>query len=178
MSFDYVGQISGAQDPVTVDVIVNNSVTVTVGDAVYISGGVAALATSSSDVFGIVMGIVDANGIDLDNTSSDNYDGTWASSDSTYTAAADNKTDKKVKVKVCPDPYALWENDADGDFTDPDDLFKLIKLNDEDQIDESETDADVGQFQVWDIDPHDEGDKSVGVFRIARWQGSAMEPET
>lgn len=176
--FTLRGHLLGAANPATTDLIINNNVTVTVGDAVYASSGVAALATSSTDIMGVVAAITDANGIDLDSTASDNYDGTWTSSSQTYVAAADNTTDKKVKVKVIWDPYAIFENDADDDFADPGDLFQHYKLVDEDQIDESENAADAGQFQLVKIDPDNEDDDSKGLFRISRWQGLAFEPET
>lgn len=176
--FEYRGQISGAQDPVTIDVIINDEVTVTVGDAVYSAAGLARLATSATDVLGIVVGIVDANGIDLDNTSADNYDGTWTSSSQTYVATDDNSTDAQVRVKVCPDPFALWYNDADGDFTDPTDYLRMGNLITEAQLDETTfTDEEVGQFHLWKLDPDGDADDSKCLVHIARWQGSAMEPE-
>jgi len=179
--FVYRGQISGAQDPVTVDIVMAPSVVFTVGDAIYTDDGLVKLATSSTDVFGIVVGIVDKNGIDLDNTAAANYDGTWSSSTHTYTSSAtnDDSDGKQVRVKVVPDPYALWYNDADGNFTFPTDQFRMGNLITEAQLDETSfTDEDVGQFQVWEIDPVGDDDMSECLCRISRWQGSAMEPET
>ena len=175
--FEYRGQISGAQDPIVESIIIAPSTTVTVGDAIYAVDGLAELCTNSTDIFGIVAGIVDKNGIDLDNTSSDNYDGTWTSSTQTYTSSSDNNTDKQVKVLVIVDEYAIFYNDADGDFTNPDDLYKHVKLVSESQIDESTTDDDVGQFQVWKLNPDADDDSSKCHVRISRWQGSAFEPE-
>ena len=179
--FVYRGQISGAQDPVTVDIVMAPSVTFTVGDAIYTDDGLAKLATSSTDVFGIIVAIIDKNGIDLNNTSSSNYDGTWSESSNTYTSSAtnDDSDGKQVRVKVVPDPYALWYNDADGDFTFPTDQFRMGNLLNENQLDESTfTEEDVGQFQLWEIDPAGTGNNSECLCRISRWQGSAMEPET
>lgn len=178
--FVYRGQISGAQDPVTVDIVMAPSVTFTVGDAIYTDDGLAKLGTSSTDVFGIVVAIIDKNGIDLNNTSSSNYDGTWSESSNTYTSSDtnDDSDGKQVRVKVVPDPYALWYNDADGDFTFPTDQFRMGNLLNENQLDESTfTDEDVGQFQVWEIDPVGDDNDSECLCRISRWQGSAMEPE-
>lgn len=179
--FVYRGQISGAQDPVTVDIVMYPSVTFTVGDAIYTDNGLARLATSSTDVFGIVVGIIDKNGIDLNNTSSNNYDGTWSESTNTYTSSAtnDDSDGKQVRVKVVPDPCALWYNDADGNFTFPTDQFRMGNLLNENQLDESSfTEEDIGQFQVWEIDPVGDSDMSECLCRISRWQGNAWEPET
>jgi len=176
--FEYRGQISGGQDPVTIEMPIANSETVKVGDAVFISSnGVERITNASANVLGVVAGIVDNNGIDLDNTSADNYDGTWTSSTQTYVASGDNITDKKVRAKVIADPYALFYNDADGDFTNPTDLGLLIKCLDHDQIDESTTTVTVGQFQVWKLDPDGDSDASKCIVRIALWQGQGFEPE-
>ena len=177
--FVYVGQISGAQDPVTVDIPIGNSVTITVGDAIQNVAGAAqlAVATATVGVFGIVVGIVDKNGIDLDNTNPSNYDGTWTPSTQTYVSANDNVTDKMVAVKVCPDPYALWWNDADGDFAAAD-LFRLGLLLNHAQLDESTFDDEqIGHFQVWRIDPYDEDDESECFCRISVWSGHGYEEE-
>lgn len=176
--FTYRGQISGGQDPVILKIPITNSQTVKVGDAVYIATNGVQRITNTTLVMGVVAGICDNNGIDLDNTSTDNYDGTWTSSTKTYVASADNITDKKVCAQVIADPYALFSNDADGNFTNPTDLGLLIMCADYDTIDEDTTSATVGQFQVWKLDPDGDGDASKCIVRIARWQGHAFEPET
>lgn len=177
--FEYRGQISGAQDPVILNMPITNSATVKVGDAVCIAtNGVERITNTSVNVLGIVVGIVDNNGIDLDNSSTANYDGTWTSSSKTYVATSDNITDKKVRAQLVADPYALFYNDADGDFTNPTDLGLNIKCADHDQIDEDTTNIKVGQFQVWKLDPDGDADLSKCLVRISLWQGYAFEPET
>ena len=178
VGFEYRGQISGAQDPVVLRLPITNSATVKVGDMVYVATNGVQRITSSTLVLGCVVGIVDANGIDLDNTSTDNYDGTWTSSSKTYVASADNITDKKVCAQVIADEDALFANDADGDFTNPTDQGLLIKCTDHDQIDEDTTSATVGQFYVWKLDPDGDGDASKCLVKIARSQTHGYEPET
>lgn len=175
--FEYRGQVSGAQDPVVLQMPIAASATVKVGDAVYVASAGVTRATSSTLVLGIVVGIVDNNGIDLDNTSTDNYDGTWTSSTKTYVATSDNLTDKKVRAQVVADAEALWYNDADGNFTNPTDLGLLVKCVDHDQIDEDQTSATVGQFFVWKLDPDGDGDASKCIVKIARSQMYGYEPE-
>lgn len=176
--FEYRGQINGAENPVTIDLMIKNSATVKVGDAVYQDTNGVTRATSSTQILGIVAAIVDRNGIDLDNTSTDNYDGTWTSSTQTYVASADNVTDKKVRAKIIADPYALFYNDADGNFTAGTDEGVLVKVADHDQIDEDTTSATVGQMFIWKLDPDGDGDASKCIVRIAWWQGYGFEPET
>ncbi|OGO14231.1 MAG: hypothetical protein A2Y53_03755 [Chloroflexi bacterium RBG_16_47_49] len=175
--FEYRGQINGAENPVLENLIIANSQTITIGDAISMSGGYVIVGTSSTRIYGVVVGIVTNKGIDLDSAKADEYDGTWTSSSNTYVATSDNVTDKKIRAVVCPDPYALWYNDSDGDHVAAD-LKLFIKLADEDQIDESETSATVGQFQVWKLDPDGDADASKGLYRIVSWQGDSFEPET
>lgn len=175
--FEYYGQVNGADNPVTIDVVIKNSATVAVGDAVYNDTNGVTRATNATEILGIVVGIVNANGIDLDNADTATYDGTWTSSSKTYVAASDNITDKKVMAKIICDPMALFYNDADGDWS-INDKGLLCKLADHDQVDESETSATVGQVQVWKLDPHGDGDASKCVIRIAWSQMFAFEPET
>src|SRR3990167_7840715 len=175
--FEYRGQLNGAENPVTTTVVIGNSKTIKVGDAVLVSSGAQRITNTSPNIFGVVQGIVDANGIDLDNASTSNFDGTWTSSSKTYVSSSNNLTNKKVKVLVIADPQALYYNDSDGNFTDPTDQFLFVKCADHDQIDESETSATVGQFQVWKLDPDGDGDASKCLVRIALPQTMAFEPE-
>jgi len=175
--FTMVKHLLGADNPVTVDLVIANSQTITVGDAIKMSSGYAAVCDANDRIFGIVVGIVDNNGIDLQNTSASNYDGTYTDGGvgvGTYVAAADNATDKKVKAKVVADPYALFENTADGAM-ELADLGQHFSLVDEDQIDASTNSATVGEMQLWAMP---DGAGTSGQFRISSWQGTAFEPET
>ena len=175
--FEYRGQLNGAENPVTLKVAIKNSATVKVGDMVYNDGNGLTRATNSTLILGVVVGIVDANGIDLDNTSTSNYDGTWTSSSKTYVAASDNMTDKKVCALVIADENALWYNDADGAFTNPGDCNLFTKITDQDQVDEDQTSATVGQVYIVKLDPDGDGDASKCIVKIARSQLNAYEPE-
>lgn len=175
--FEYRGQLNGADNPVTLECPIKNSATVKVGDMVYNDGNGITRSTSSTLILGVVVGIVNDNGIDLDNAPTDTYDGTWTSSSKTYAASADNMTDKKVRAKVIADENALWYNDSDGDFTNPGDLHLFTVLTDQDQVDESETSATVGQVFVVKLDPDGDADASKCIVKIARSQLNAYEPE-
>ena len=168
--FEYRGQLSGAQDPVTLPIIIGNSITVKVGDAVklvaFASGGGLTRATAGEEVIGVLVGIVDANGIDLDNTSTDNYDGTWTSSSKTYVASADNMTDKTVKGLVVVDKEALWYNDSAGSLAVADE-YKFFDVADQDQIADQDGADNAGAFVLIKRDPDGDADASKGIFKIA-----------
>lgn len=175
--FEYRGQLNGADNPVTIDVVIKNSATVKVGDAIYNDASGATRCTSSTVVLGVVAGIVNADGIDLDNASTSTYDGTWTSSTQTYVASSDNVTDKKVKVKIIADPMALFYNDAAGDMEILD-VGCFTALTDHDQANGATVSATVGALQVVKVDPNGTANMSEGIFRIAWSQMYAYEVET
>src|SRR3990167_4197861 len=173
--FEYRGQTSGSQDPVILQIPITNSATVKVGDAVYVATNGVQRITNGTLVLGVVEGIVDANGIDLDNTSTDNYDGTWTSSSKTYVATSDNTTDKKVKALVVVDDNALWYNDTAGALVAADE-FKYFDLTDQDQMADQDGHNTAGAFVLIKRDPDGDGDASKGIFKIAEhWWISASQ---
>ena len=168
--FQYRGQLNGSENPVTLRVKIANSVTVKVGDALqmeaFSSGGGAKRAVAGTEVVGICAGIVDANGIDLDNTNPSNFDGTWTSSSSTYLSSANNVTNKAVAALVVVDKEALWYNDTAGDLAVADE-FKYFDLTDQDQIADQNGADNAGAFILVKRDPDGDGDASKGIFKIA-----------
>lgn len=171
MAFNYRGQLSGGKEnPVTLQVGIANSQTVTVGDAVKLqalsSGGGILPATAGSKIFGIVVGITDQYGIDLDNTSPSNFDGTWTSGTKAYAAASNNMTNKLVKAKVIVDENSLWYNDAAGDLVVADE-FKYFDITSATQIADQNGNDTAGAFLLVRRDPDGDADASKGLFKIA-----------
>jgi len=166
----------GIESPATVDILIQNEATITLGDAVDINtAGGCQPADAGDYVFGIVVGLVGINGTPLSTVSASDYDGTYSGNagqvgSETYVASGDNLTDKLIKAKVVCDPFALFYNDAKGDMTYADD-YQFFDLYDEDQIADQDGHATSGAFQLWKRDPDDDADASKGLFRIAEWQG-------
>lgn len=175
--FEYRGQLNGAENPVTTHEIIEDSATVKVGDAITMNNGFAKRATANVRIFGICVGLVDKQGIDLDNTNSSNLDGTYTSSSQTYVAASDNETDKQIKAIIIADEYSLWFNDASGSLTSAMNK-EHFSLSDQDQVDAGTNSATVGEMQLWKRDPDGDADASKGLFHIVSWQGDSFEPET
>ena len=171
MSFKYQGQLSGGKEnPVMLKVRIANSQTVAAGEAVKLqalsSGGGVMRATAGSQVLGIVDGIVNADGIDLDNANISTYDGTWTSNTKTYAAASDNMTDKGVSVLVIVDKEAVFTNDSAGTLVAADEL-KYFDLTSATQIADQDGHDTAGAFILIKRDPIGDGDASQGAFKIA-----------
>ena len=168
--FDYAGQLNGAANPVIRNFLIANSADVAVGEALSFSSG-ALTATGGDKVLGICIGIVDSNGIDMDNTSQ-TLDGTWVSSTKTYTAADDNVTVLGVRAQCICDKNALFKNDSDGSITVvwEGEKFNLASGT---QIDASTHVVAAGQFELVKHDPEGTSDASMGTFKICESYGDA-----
>ncbi len=177
--FEHVGHLLGSENPQAEQLIIANSQTIEVGDAVKMTTGFVNACDANDRIYGIVTGIVNDEGIDLSNANANTFDGTFTGADGTnkdtYVASSDNQTDKKVRAMVVADPYALWENTADAAMTTAM-LKQFFSLVDEDQIDGDTNSATVGEMQLWKLPDADT--LTLGWFRIVAWQADAFEPET
>lgn len=172
--FEFRKHLLGAKNLVTLPFIIANTQTVYNNSMVYLdSDGFVIPCSAGSLIAGVVMGIVSEDGLPLE-TNTDLYDGTFtARSGSTpakYVSEADNETVMKVKVLVAVDPYALYKNDADADI-DQGDVFAFGNLVSSIQVDGSDVGAAAyGGVQCMALDPDNESDDSMGLFRIAESQ--------
>jgi hypothetical protein len=166
--FDYAGQLNGADNPVTIDVLISQAggaKTATVGGVVVLDalsdGGGCEAASAGSLVLGICVGLY--QGIrPIENLPAGSYSGTYVASTRTYTAASDNITVDKIYAKVVVDPMAKWKNDSAGDLVAAD-LFKCFDLVSATQVANQNGHDTQGAFQLLEIDPND---ASTGIFRI------------
>jgi hypothetical protein len=172
--FEYRGHLMGGrQSPGMLTRTIANSTTITKGDAVKLSSGYLAPCGDGDKVMGIVVGLVDKDGIDLSNTSY-SLDGTYTEGGigvETYVSADDNVTDKMVQAQIIIDPYAKFYNDAAGDMTEAE-VGKFFDLTDEDQI-KDQSGTTKGAFQLMEVDPDGKDDMSEGLFRISE---SGLDP--
>lgn len=165
--------ISGPDIPTAFGFIIDNSETVTLGDAVDLNSGFIQVVDAGDKVLGVVVGIVDNKGIPVNHPDAD-VDGT-VTGDDTYAAASDNQTDKKVKVQVVISPDVIYYNDADDTLTQAMVGTKFNANSTGDNVDVATSGSTGGQFQLISIDPDADGDASKGLFKIAE---SQLDPYT
>lgn len=170
------GSLSGQDVGAGFDFLIADSTTIKVGDAVRLdTNGDLVLAGVGNPVLGIAVALKDQNGLNLFTPQASGLDGATLTEDDQVQTASDNTSDatKNLQAEVMMDPAGdlLWYNDADGNFTDPDDLLTLYDvLAASDQIDQSTASDSNGQFQLVKLDPDNDGDASKGLFRIAESQ--------
>lgn len=158
--------ISGPDIPTAFEFIIDNSETVTIGDAVDLNAGYIQVVDAGDNPLGVVVGIVDKNGVPVNHPDAD-VDGT-VTGDDTYASASDNQTDKMCKVQVIISPDVLYYNDADSTLTQAEVGTYFDVLSTGDQITSTGTTA--GAFQLISLDPDGDGDASKGLFKICETQ--------
>ncbi len=169
----------GVDSPLQLLFILENSTTVTVGDAVRLdtNGCIKRCASTDPAVLGIVQGIYDQTGqlgVFSPRISGTAIAGATLTPDDTIATASDNRTNtsKKLSVYVIPDQgEVLYQNVANGALTQANigSLFNIVTAN-PGQIDQASASVTSGQFQLVSLDPDGDASTSKGLFRIAQPQ--------
>lgn len=167
------------------EVIIDNSVTLTIGDAVRIdAAGYIKTAATSGCILGIVIGLVDQNGINVFETSRVPATGiagaTLVGSD-TLTTSSTNTSDgtRNLKAQVLVDPagYILFRNQANTTATlAQTNIFQFYNLTTAGQIDSNTGSDTSGQFQLVSLDPDGDGSTAKGLFRLVQCQLASVVP--
>jgi hypothetical protein len=150
MAFKFHKSLKGTGMPPLVRVIVDNSDTVQIGDAVKAyNAGNAEVATAARPILGIVHDIQLASGLAP----------TWNSgTDDTYTVASDNETVGLVAVLVDCDQASIYSGAQDGTVgatNSSDKIGASMDIADEGQLDESTALRNAqGQMYCWGTDPN------------------------
>lgn len=171
--FDYRGSLLGVDaSPVNVDVLIDDSATLTMGDAVCIDqdGNLDVVAAGGS-VLGVLVGIVDQSGINVFETGrTGGTDGSTLSGDDTITVSSTNTSDATRKlagrVALVLPGNSKWYNDSDGTLAQTN-LFQFFDTGSTgDQIASGTASNASGQFQLIEIDPDGDADASKGIFIV------------
>ena len=119
--FDYRGGLLGVDaSPVNIDVLIDDSATLTLGDAVRIDAdGNLDVVGAGEPILGILQGIVDQSGINVFETGrAGNTDGSTLSGDDTITLSSTNTSDSTRKLKgrvaLTNSWNSKWYNDSNG----------------------------------------------------------------
>ena len=163
MPFQYYSGCPGG-DPAPEKFVILDSATLTVGDAVKLSGtGIEPADAITDRVYGVLVGIGNEAGIPLSElTSTTDYDGTYthASSGDTYVAASDNTTDKKIQGFVVPAGGYIFKGTLDATKatttgSDKVGYYLSVLTTDSTQLDESTASTTSEQFLIVGYDTND-----------------------
>jgi hypothetical protein len=159
--FSFRKQIDGTNEHQVMSLLANDSTEFQKGDLIRVDAdGNAALVTAGNLVLGVVLAVVDRNGLPVDPDS-----GTT----DTWTTDSDNTTDatKYYEVQYIPAlGNYLFYNDADSSLT-ASMMFQYFDVNDENDVDgESGSDSTISTVRLIERDPDGDGDASKGLFQI------------
>ncbi len=165
------------------DFIIEDSATLTIGDAIDVTAGYAGVCVNSERPIGVLLGFVKDIGQDrrvpLDQDASGSVSGTRSGNagvvgSETYVSASNNITVDKVMARVQLDQKMEYFNDADSTLTQAEVGTYFDTVAGGDQITGAGATATEGSnntaWILMEIDPFNDADLSLGIFRIAKTQ--------
>ena len=172
--FDYSKNLSGnLSTPTPLKVIVGNSATLIIGDSMRVNtSGFAVCSAAGDAVLGILVGLIDNDGIPVLGFGYTGDTGHTKTDDMTVVTSATNQTRaRKVYAEILVGlPDILFYNDASANLAQTN-LFQFFDHDaDANQIDQATASDTSGQFQLIQLDPDNDGDLSKGLFRVAEPQ--------
>lgn len=171
MAFKFRKNLDGSSyTPSLLYGIGKDSIIFTIGDIVRINtSGYIDLSEANEQIIGVVVSVVDANGLPV--TPDSGTTNTW-------TMASANTTSPKNQVAYIPAfPHYAWSADSDTTITVADLGCYFNANSTSDGIVTSGQSYTIGtlQFQCIGLDPNSDGDASMGLYRIV---GSQMGATT
>lgn len=178
--FTPIRSLYGVEVPNSLPFLMENSVTITIGDAVRLdtNGAIKRCANTDPGILGIVQDFKDSGdqiGVFSPRIPGNAIAGATLTPDDTITTASDNRTNgaKKLLADVILDPAGiiLWRNVTNGTLSQANvgQFFNTVS-NNPGQIDTASASNTVGQFQLVTLDPDGDGNTAKGGFRMVNQQ--------
>ena len=166
--YNLAGRTSGIQR----QWIIADSQTITVGDMVELNSGYVALVGAGSPIMGVVIGLVDKNGINMDNSklAIAGTSASYTSSTKTTVAGSDNTTTDYLKAVVDIDPFSVWSGATDNASTDTQASLAGCYTDlvaGSDQADDDTAAVTLAQLFIWGADPEN---SAYNLYSIAEHQ--------
>jgi hypothetical protein len=151
-------------------ILLAGSATVKIGDLVRVNtSGLLVRCATGEYPAGILVGIVDQNGINVFSPRAQGTTGATLTPDDQVATSSSNATDatRNLKGQVVIDVAGtnLWYNDADGDLAQTN-LFQMADAANGNQITTGGLSDSNGTMQLMQLDPDGDQDLSKGLWRI------------
>ena len=167
--YNLAGRTSGIQR----SFIISDSATITVGDMVKLTSGFVALSGANAPIMGVVVGLVDKDGIDLSSSRYSFAQAAYTSSTKTVVCGAANSTGDQVRALVDIDPFSVWSGETD--LTSNDTQSRLAGCYTDvvaasDQVDDDSALTTQCQLFIWGADPESPSTIKANLYSIAQHQ--------
>jgi len=156
---------------------IDDSKTITVGDMVQLASGYIDLAGAASRIMGVVVGLTDSDGINLDNSrkSLTGTSASWTSSTQTVVTGSDNTTTDTLKALVDIDPFSVWSAATDNGSTDAEASLvgcytDIVAASD--QADDNTAATTQAQLFIWGVDPENSDNNLYSIAEHQLWQAA------
>lgn len=174
--FQFRKSLIGLEHPAIQEVLLAGSATVKIGDLVRVNTSGLLVRCATGEVpAGVLVGIVDQNGINVFSPRATGTTGATLTPDDQIATASDNATNAvknlKGQVSIEIGGTNLWYNDADGDFAQTN-LFQFFDVANGNQVTQGSASDANGEVQLIKLDPDGDGDLSKGLFRVNESQFS------
>lgn len=172
--FRFAYNLAGRTTGILRSFIIGDTTTITIGDVVKLVNGFIALAGAGGQAMGVVVGITDKNGIDMDN-SKVTKEGTWTSSTHTVVTDSDNTTSEQVRALVDVDPFSVWSAATDNASTDAQASLAgcytdLVAASD--QADDDSAATTQATLFIWGVDPESSARNLYSIAEHQLWQAA------
>ena len=170
--FTYAGNLRGHATGIQESFIIADSATITIGDMVALSSGYVALAGTGASIMGVVVGLTDKNGIDLDNSrlALTGTSASWTSSTKTVVAGSDNSSTDYLRAIIDCDPLSKWSGATDNASTDAQASLAGCYTDitsASDQASDATAATTQAQLFIWGVDPEN---SARNIYSIAQHQ--------
>ena len=167
--YNLAGRTSGIQR----SFIISDSATITVGDMVKLTSGFVALSGANAPIMGVVIGIVDKDGIYLSSSRYSFAQAAYTASTKTVICGAGNSTGDQVQAVVDIDPFSVWSGETDN--TSADTQSRLAGCYTDvvaasDQVDDDVAATTQLQLFIWGADPESPSTIKANLYSIAQHQ--------
>lgn len=168
--FRFRGCLDGTEHPAVQRYLLAGSATVKIGDLCRVNNaGLLVRAATTEPVAGVIVGLVDQNGINVFSPRAQGTTGATLTYDDQIATSSSNATDatRNLKADVIIDVTGncLWYNDSDGTLAQTN-LYQMFDVANGNQVTQSGASDSNGQVQLMKIDPDEDADVSKGLFRI------------
>ncbi len=175
--FDFRKTFNGLEHPGTQDFILAASATVKIGDLARVNtSGYLVRAETGTSPIGVLVGIVDQNGINVFSPRASGTTGSTLTPDDQIATSSTNTSDatRKLKGQVIVDVSGtcIFYNDADTTLAQTN-LLQFFDVANGNQVTVGSASDANGQVQCIGIDPDGDADVSKGLFRINESQFNA-----
>lgn len=146
-----------------VQVVIDNSDTIQLGDAVNLRNGNVEVGTADGAIAGVVVGLVDSRGNSVFGSLANLGSATVSGSEDSgsVTVASDNETVDLIAAEIDVSPFTVYSATVTGTMNTTNSSNKIgvwVDMDDEDSVDETTANRTVtteGQLYGWGVDPDD-----------------------